>query len=291
MRGVAVLGWCATALVATAMLGVVGAKAGPFPEWGHLLGHIVLCGGTSLGAAAALQGSVRRRALGGLLAGVGLGLAIEVVQARFHPVWSEATYDLAIDALGAWVGLLLWGRGRPAVSHLASAVLHPLVVGPVGIAAVVGPRWTVLLALCLLPALAAWVSGVRDGRLSDADVSLREERGPLFLVGTCSGVAFLLLASLGGAAVQSLGWLLTLGAVLGTSVTAAGFKVSGHVGIPVVLGLWAWAHDARAAVPLLGAALLMSWARPAAGRHRPVEVGGAWALGAVVGLSWMVLGS
>jgi hypothetical protein len=282
MRGWLLLIAAVATLGVTSALGLAGAKAGRWPEWMHLAGHLGLCGGMAFATAWATTGSVRRKMGAGLAAGMALGLAIEWVQAGVYPTWREALYDLGVDAVACWGGVLLWGWRQPEVGHGASAGLHPLVVGPLGIVAVVGPSWTALLALCLAPAIAAWLTGLADGRLSDGDVSVREERGPLFLVGTTSGLAFLSLASLGDVQVQLLGWVLAVGAVLGTAVTAAGFKVSGHVGIPVALGLWAAALEERVAVPLLLVALMLSWARTCCGRHRPVEVGGAWVMGLVL---------
>ena len=96
MRWVWAIGWMAAALLATAAMGMAGAVPGRWPEEMHLLGHIVLCGGCSAAVAFASTGSDTRRATVGLVAGLLLGAAIEVVQMGWQPNW-EVVHDLGID--------------------------------------------------------------------------------------------------------------------------------------------------------------------------------------------------
>lgn len=275
--GVAVL-WAGAALLATAALGLSGAKVGRWPEGMHLLGHLVLCGGAAVGVASATGGSAPRRAAWGVAAGIALGVTIELVQARVHPAWGEAGFDLAVDTLAAVAGALLWGGRREGPGHVASAVLHPLVVVPLGLWMAIGPAQTTLAVACMVPPALVWATGVHRHWWSDPDLSQRTQRGPLFLLGCIGMLAWYALADGAG---RSVAGPAVLAAGVGTAVTVAGLKVSGHVAIPAVLGMWAWHHgELRAAQGFLGAALLLSWARWVARRHRRREVLAAWALGA-----------
>ncbi|MEZ4239587.1 MAG: hypothetical protein R3F59_26210 [Myxococcota bacterium] len=294
------VGWVATALVATAVLGVSGAMPGRWPEQAHLVGHLGLCGVLAALVAASVPGPAVRRAAVGLAATVAFGAAIEAIQLRYHPHWTEVVYDLLTDGIGACAGLLAWahlgGRGRrEAVGHLLSAALHPLWVAPVGLAMAtyagersggVAVRWMGVAGLCLAPAIGLWGLGVARRWWSDADLSRRTDRAGLFAVGCASLVAFGgIAAARGPDAVGVLAALAVSGAVLGTLLTVGGLKVSGHVAIPAALGLatalWSW----RGPWLLLAVAVLLTWARPAAGRHQRREVAAAWALAAALGLA------
>ncbi|MCA9489689.1 MAG: hypothetical protein KC621_07185 [Myxococcales bacterium] len=279
MRGLAWL-WVTAALLATAWMGAAGTQVGTWPEGYHLLGHLVLCGG-----AAFLAGRSRDTVLG-VVVGVGLGAAIEIVQLPNGQSWIEASYDLGVDVVAALLGALMADRGERS-GHLASAVLHPLLIAPVGLAAAVyvvardaweAIGWTLVAAACLGPAVGLWVVGTTGGWWSDADVSRRAERGPLFAAGVVCAVGFLLVAHRAPAPVPHLALVAAGCAALGALLTRLGLKVSGHVAIPAALGLLV--APSRIAVPLLAAALLLSWARVAARRHRPVEIVAAWLVAA-----------
>ena len=289
--------WVIVALAATAGLGAVGTFAGHWPEGAHLVGHIGLCGGFAALVAASAPGTATSRATTALVAAVAFGAAIELVQLRYGPPWSEVVFDLGVDALGAVAGILAWAEARrparrpEAVGHVVSAVLHPLGIAPLalgaGILAAGGmwptvAMWLTIAAVCLGPAIALWGVGIWRGWWSDADLSRRRDRGPLFAVGCAGTVAFVLAATWGPDPVPTIALGAVAGAILGTLVTLAGLKVSGHVAIPVALALLVGPHP-RLAGLLIGVGLLLSWARVAAGRHQVVEVGAGWGIALAVG--------
>lgn len=282
-----VLGWVGATLVATAVLGVAGTKAGPLPEWGHEVGHLVLCGGLAAMICVATPGGAVRRATGALV-GVGLfGAAIELIQLSHRPGVGDVSFDLGMDLVGGAVGVALWSMfaGRTVdVGHLLSVVFHPLVVAPLGLAAVVvgsgqtmaeAVRWTAVGAVCVAPAIGWWALGLGRRWWTDPDVSRRTDRRTMFLLGCVGMAVFQILALSGPPAVSDLAVGILVGTVIGTAMTVSGLKVSGHVAIPAMLGLSA------GSLPLIGVAVVLSWARVAAGRHRPVEVGVAWILAAL----------
>lgn len=289
-----VAAWVGATLLATAVLGVVGAQAGALPEWGHLVGHVGLCGVFAGLVSGAVRGTPERRAGLGLAGAVVFGAAIEVVQLRYAPTVGAVAFDLAVDtvagAAGAIASALLRGERTDGIGHLLSVVFHPLWVAPVGLCSVVctsaalsvtgALAWTVVGAACLSPAVAVWAVGL--GRWwTDADVSRRTDRPRLFALGI-AGLA--VLVGLSWAAPEPLVRLalgLVAGAVLGTGLTLAGCKVSGHVAIPAMLGLATVEWWVEGALPLLGVAAVLSWARIAAGRHHATEVGAAWVLAGV----------
>jgi len=273
--------WTGLALGATASLGKLGAVAGPWPEEVHLLGHIVLCGGLAAAVAQGAPGSSRARAAWGLAAAWMLGIGIEGVQARFHPVWREAVFDLGVDTLGALLGLAVWGVRRQEVGQGISDGLHPLWVVPVGLLASVGPRWTLIAVVCQVPALVLWALGTWRGWWH-RDVPTRGQRPALFALGALGAWVLALEAYWRHQAVESLSALCLVGALVGTAATAAGAKLSGHVGLPAALGLWAVGQGYRVGVLWLGVALVLTVARWGARRHTALEIGGAW------GLAWLL---
>ena len=291
------IAWVIVALAATWGLGWIGAVAGRWPEGVHLVGHLGLCAVLAAVVALAGSGSPGLRAARGLGAALLFGLAIEGLQLRHSPPWPEVVLDLVLDLIGALIGLGLWstadtGRAEP-VGHLISAVLHPVVVAPMGfgIAVLAGPdpvgladglSWLGLAALCLTPALIFWGLGIQASWWSDADLSRRTDRAPLFVVGCVGALCFVLCTLDAPAPVQRLAQTAGVGAILGTVATTAGLKISGHVAIPAALGLVVLPWTDRGAGLLLGMALVLSWARVSAGRHQPLEVAAGWGLAAML---------
>ncbi|MEQ1569529.1 MAG: hypothetical protein ABMA64_28085 [Myxococcota bacterium] len=303
LRWLAVVGWISVALASTAALGVVAVTAGPIPEWGHLVGHVALCAGCSALVMAAAGGSPRARAAAAFGASMAFGAAIELVQMRVGRLSADTLFDLAMDALGAALGLCAWAsvhRGRDApIGHALSWLLHPLWVAPIGwwVVTYAASRslrtatgWTAVAALCLAPALAVWAFGVVARWWSDADLSERADRGPLFAVGAAGMVALAAAAHARGGLAADLALPCALGAAVGAVATRAGLKVSGHVAIPAALGLLIVPWSARGPLPALGVAVVLSWARVAAGRHRPVEVAAGWAVAGITALAAAALG-
>lgn len=270
----------------------------------HLVAHTLLYGGLAAALAAwwfpahALDGdrrSLGRRAFGAALCFLSVAVAQELVQSlsRRSFLAREEFFDLAVDLTAATVGLIAWswrdGRRAVRVARALGVVLHPGVIGPLGVFAVtwaavrdarVGVTWTTVAMVAALPVAAVWAVGLRRGWFRDADLSVRAERPP-FLLAACLAAAALALvarATHAPAVVQEL-CLAGLAATLAvTAVTLAGFKVSGHVAVPVGVLVLLSAHSARGLWPFAVAALALSWARVREGRHTPREVLGAWGL-------------
>ncbi|MBX2797882.1 MAG: hypothetical protein KTR31_09445 [Myxococcales bacterium] len=177
-----------------------------------------------------------------------------------------------------------------SAGHALSAALHPVGVAPLGFGAVVYAAtrdlsatmaWTAIAAACAGPALATWLWGIHRGWWTDADVSQRQQRPGLFVLGcSCLASLWLVAAWSGPPVVERLASASVLAATAGTAITLAGFKVSGHVAIPVALAALAWPTSPAATALLLTVAAVLSWARLAATRHQPAEVLGGWLLAA-----------
>lgn len=282
--------WSVAALVAAGALsaGLIP-DVGPIAEGWHLAGHVVL-----FGVLAMLLKGLRPWAAFAfaLLAGVG----VEIVQAAAHGVGlgREAAYDVLVDALAAMAGVGLVAGG-PAASALG-VWLHPAFVVPLGLfgtfyAATRDVRtaslWVGAMGACLAPACALWALGVRRRWYADVDLVERSERTWLFVVGCAATAAFagLALAAHAPAAVVrvAIGALLSACAI--TAVTIAGFKISGHVSVPLLLAVAIAPFSTRGPPLFVAAGALLTWARVRAGVHRPSEVAGAWALAAT---TWLV---
>lgn len=297
MRWLWAIVWMVAALLATAGMGAAGAIAGPWPEGLHLLGHIVLCGGCSAAVAFASGGSDTRRATLGLIFGLGLGAAIELVQMGWQPNW-EVVHDLGIDLTGAAAGVIAWGARPPerahAVGHVLSWALHPVWLAPVALFGLAyaaardesaAARFALLALACLVPGIAVWLLGWWRGWWSDPDLSVRSERPSLLALGMLGAIAFLWVLGDEDPTLQRLSLLGAFAAAIGVGATLAGLKVSGHVAIPAAIGLGMVAFSQRGPVLLLGPALVLSWARITADRHRWFEVLAAWVLAAGLGLA------
>ncbi|MEZ4394695.1 MAG: hypothetical protein R3A48_26780 [Polyangiales bacterium] len=239
--------------------------------------------------------SLRRKAIAASLCFIAAAGAQELTQAlsRHRLPAGEELFDLAVDITGATLGLIAWSytdprRGRP-VARALGVVLHPGFVGLAGVFAVTwaslrdaraGLTWTALAALAVLPVAIFWVYGLRRGRFSDADLSVRAERPP-FLAASCLAALALYLATCGLGAPPIVRSLCLAGAVASVLVTAAtlgGLKVSGHVAVPVGVVALIHVSSARGVWPFAVAAVALSWARVREGRHTPREVAGAWGL-------------
>lgn len=295
MSRLGIVVWVLAALAATALLGVAGANAGRWPEWMHLLGHLVLCGGLSLGVCAIYRGSDTARAVAGFVAGLSLGAAIEIVQVGWQP-GLEVLHDLALDSTGSALGVILWGHRPPeranAVGHVMSWVFHPVWLAPLALFALAyaaardegaAVRFALAAMGCLVPAISAWLLGWWLGWWSDPDISVRTERPALFALGMLGAVAFTGWLSGEEEVLQRLALVGTIAAALGVLATLLGLKVSGHVAIPAAIGFGMVAFSQRGPLLLFGPALVLSWARVVADRHRWFEVAAAWLLAALLG--------
>lgn len=194
--------------------------------------------------------SLQRRAIGAALCfGCAAG-AQELTQAlcRHNLPAGEELFDLVVDVHGAALGLIAWSRAdRRRVYPVARAlgvVLHPALVGPLGVFAVTwaalrdaraGLAWTSVAALAALPVAGVWALGLRRGWFRDADLSVRAERPRFLASACCAAVALALITRAAGApaAVQDLSRAGLLATLLVTAATLLGLKVSGHVAVPV----------------------------------------------------------
>lgn len=276
----------------------------------HLVAHNLLYGSLAVALAAwwfpgkALEESRRARLVRALWASSLFGFiagAQELTQAfaRSRLPAGEELFDLAVDVAAASLGLIAWScfdarRQRPVAKALG-VVLHPALVGPVGVLALTWASlrdarqalgWTLASVLVVVPIAALWIVGVRRGWYSDADLSVRDERSGIL----CAAVVVAGLFALGAHLVHAppvVRLVATTGltaAALLTGLTLAGLKVSGHVAVPVgVLALLA-GTSYRGLVPFAVAALVLSWARVREGRHTPREVLAGWGIASAAGL-------
>jgi hypothetical protein len=282
------------ALVAMGCAAALSAGYGPrfhAPDYVHLIGHLLLLGGLAL----FLERSMRWRPTTTLLVALGVGVGVELAQVAGSGVLSirEMGFDVMVDALAVMAGLAL-GRRR-ATARAIGVWLHPAFVFPVGVLGTfyaalreVYPAlgWTLVAVVCLLPSAVVWLLGVRLGWFSDPDIVSRTERPRLFVAACCCSGLFVVAAHGLGAPSQVLlvAHGLALVSVLLTALTIAGFKVSGHVAIALLLAVVIAPWSIRGPVLFVAAGCLLSWGRVRARCHRPAEVVGAWALAAALGV-------
>ena len=146
-------------------------------------------------------------------------------------------------------------------------------------------RWALVAIGCWLPAGLAWAVGTRLGRFTDLDLVDRRERPALFALACGSALLFALLTRWGAPTEVVLVADGMLAAALVIAVTTtAGFKISGHVSVPLLFAVAVAPWSFRGPALFVGVAMLLSWARVKAGVHRPVEVAGAWALAVAASL-------
>lgn len=218
------------------------------------------------------------------------GAAVELAQMLASGRWlDEALYDMGVDALGAVAGLLV--ARAPGVDERVGYWLHPVVLAPLamfgtmwasGVGGLRALVWTGVAMAWVAPAVLAWGFGVRAGWYPHLDEIDATQRREIFAVGTLCAVGNAATAVwTGPAAAAHLGIALGFGMGVVSLVTRQGFKISGHVAVPLLLAVAAWPWTARGAGCLVLAGLLLSRARVGAGRHTPIEVFASWGLAAV----------
>ncbi|MDB4929919.1 MAG: hypothetical protein JWM10_2403, partial [Myxococcaceae bacterium] len=243
----------------------------------------------------------RRRALAAgatfLLAACAQELAQSLARGRWFS--AEEYFDLAVDVGGASLGMIAWAaadaRRRYLVARALGVVLHPGLLGPLGMFAVLRSaledtdaalRWTALGLAAAAPPTALWLVGLRRGWFADRDLSVRAERPSFLLVALASAGALYaaVLALDAPPAVRAVAVAGAVAAALVSAATVAGLKVSGHVAVPVGVLVLLQATSMRGPWPFLLAAVALSWARVREGRHSPPEVLGAWGIAGASGV-------
>lgn len=275
----------------------------------HIVAHTLLYGSLSAllawrwfptDALDAPRAALRSRVLAAGASFLAVAGAQELVQvlSRQRMPNAEEYFDLAVDVSGASLGLIAWSladrRRRYPVARALGVVLHPAIVGPLGMYAVLRSalddasaalRWTSLGVLAALPVAALWQVGLRRGWFGDRDLSVRSER-PVFLLAallTAAGLYASVLALDAPLAVRHVALAGAAATVLVSALTVAGLKVSGHVAVPVGVMVLLQATSFRGPWPFVLAALALSWARVGEGRHTPREVVSAWGVAGASG--------
>jgi hypothetical protein len=323
MRARSVVAAMALAFVSMAFLleRLPPAEASPFAwllrqEPVHLVAHSLLYGALAIALVrwwlppSAFEMTRRARALRALGATVcffAVAATQELVQAlhRGHLWGSEELFDLFVDGVAACAGLIVWTRFERrrqwSVARALGAVLHPAVLGPLGVFALtwsathdrgLALRWTLWSVLAVAPVAAVWLVGLRRGWFSDHDLSVRRER-PAFLAAALAmaGVfAWGVYASGAPGVVRGFALAGLVASALVTAATVAGLKVSGHAAVPVGVVALLEATSHRGLWPFAMAALAVSWARIHEGRHTPREVAAGWSIAGASGLlaRWVV---
>lgn len=240
------------------------------------------------------------RALGATVSFALVAVAQELAQAvgRGRLPALESAYDLVVDAAAGALGLILWARHDPLrppkVAAALGLLLHPGLVGPVGVFAVTFAAlrdaraalgWTAAVSVAVLPPVAVWVAGLRGGWYSDRDLSVRRERPSFLAVALVTATLLWVVAGqlVAPEVVRDLALAGLVATALVTAATLGGLKVSGHAAVPVgVLALLA-TSSLRGLWPFAVVALAVAWARIREGRHTAPEVLAAWCIAAVSG--------
>jgi hypothetical protein len=234
-------------------------------------------------------------ALAYFLVVVGARQLIQLVVSETRP-GAEAALDLSLDGVAGALGLVGWAladpKGARRIARALGWVFHPAVIAPLGffalcwthVGVLAALKWTGLVALFELPAVAVWFIGVRRARFSDADVSLRHQRPPLLLFGALCALGLLVgtlalgaprivIASAHGA---------MLGGIAAAAITHWGLKLSAHVATAAGAAFALVPEAPRGALVFALVALVLVWARVRDERHKPAEVVAGFVFAALV---------
>ena len=177
-------------------------------------------------------------------------------------------------------------------ARLISLVLHPFLVAPVAIAAILwfdlgDPRsalgWAGLCAaMVVAPARLRLLGKLRRHEVRDADLSHREERFGLYGLGAlCMLLCYGALRLLGAPELLQRGFRAALLAVLAAIVVNRFWtKVSIHAGVMAGVTLAMLPYHGPLAVVLAGATLLVTWARLVLHQHTVSQVLLGWLIAA-----------
>ena len=181
------------------------------------------------------------------------------------------------------------------IARAISWICHPLVFVSVSLAVIVWMRLanrvglSVLLALIIavvLPIAVLLIRGVRSGRWSDADVSVRAQRVhfyPRAILLSLGGIATLWFLRAPAFIVR--GALVTLGLLLLAAVFNRSIKISLHAMFAFYCAVVLFAISGLAGLSALIAALLVAWSRLQLRRHGVVEVLAGTAMGVLGGVA------
>lgn len=181
------------------------------------------------------------------------------------------------------------------VARLISWIGHPLVFVSVSLAIIVGMRLanrvglSVLLALIIavvLPIAVLLIRGVRSGRWSDADVSVRAQRVhfyPRAILLSLGGIATLWFLRAPGFIVR--GALVTLALLVLAAIFNRFIKISLHAMFSFYCAVVLFAISGLTGLSALIAALLVAWSRIQLRRHGFIEVLAGMAMGVLGGVA------
>jgi membrane-associated phospholipid phosphatase len=156
-----------------------------------------------------------------------------------------------------------------------------------------GPAWAgTALTLQVLPPLLFYIVQLRRGAFSDPDVSVREERNQLYLLGSASVLISLAVMALFGAprplVALSVGTLV-LGVVCG--LINLSWKISMHAAGMGSLATVALLYAGTLGLVLWALAALVGWARVRTRNHTPLQVlAGFFASTTVLSVAFAFLG-
>ncbi len=181
---------------------------------------------------------------------------------------------------------------RDVAAHTLSNLLHPFAITMATLAIVTGletdwtqaARWTVLtVSIVVVPALMWLAWRVRAGH-TDAQVSIREQRGELYALGVvCIGALSGVLWRFNAPRVV-VGCVIA--ALIAVAVSAATnrclTKVSIHAGASAgcAATFFVLGHPAWGAV-LVAATVALGWARAHLRQHTPLQIALGWAIASV----------
>ena len=179
--------------------------------------------------------------------------------------------------------------------RLISQVFHPilmniltfLVVGYYGLAnPAAGLAWSGLCVLvAVFPPTLFYIARRRQGAYGDEDVSIRQQRNELYLVGfVWALIATVALVALGLPRPHMAIMLTVLGlGVIGGAINLF-WKISVHSASVALLATIALLYSRNLGVALWVCALVVGWARVRTGNHTPLQVLAAFLCAAMVAL-------
>jgi membrane-associated phospholipid phosphatase len=180
-------------------------------------------------------------------------------------------------------------------ARLISWIGHPLVFVAASVAVVVGTQlglhagWPILLALLLstlVPTAILLVSGVRSGRWSDSDVSVRKERQRFFpwaVPFSLAGVVVMYWIHAPGYIIR--GGVITLALFLASWIVNSFLKLSLHALFAFYCATILFQIGASWGATALVLAILVAWSRLFLGRHTPIELVAGIGLGLTGGFA------